>query len=218
MNAKDTKKENDLIAEAYSRLSEDHHDDEIERDDHARSTAGLSPFSSTHEDDGWPVTDTVEFHSDDIIELAAEFIGKDMFHPKVNQWGDLFEDIRDDVGGWIIHELQKKGVLGKHLDYTAHEDEYEEMKAGVDGFLENHFEEIRDKFEDKDTSGNKDDVDRPDIESHEDPNDPFGDTPDRFEGGSPASPRDREVARRARLGSAYRPDEENLDFQARDRD
>ena len=35
---------------------------------------------------------------------------------------------------------------------------------------------------------------------------------------NPASPRDREVTRRASLGSAYRPDEENLDFQARDRD
>ena len=33
-----------------------------------------------------------------------------------------------------------------------------------------------------------------------------------------SSPRNREVARRASLGGAYRPDEENLDFQARDRD
>lgn len=32
------------------------------------------------------------------------------------------------------------------------------------------------------------------------------------------SPRDREVERRASLGSAYRPDEEPLDFGARDRD
>ena len=32
------------------------------------------------------------------------------------------------------------------------------------------------------------------------------------------SPRDREVERRASLGSAYRPDEEDLDFGARDRD
>lgn len=32
------------------------------------------------------------------------------------------------------------------------------------------------------------------------------------------SPRDREIQRRASLGSAYRPDEEDLDFGARDRD
>jgi hypothetical protein len=32
------------------------------------------------------------------------------------------------------------------------------------------------------------------------------------------SPRDRELQRRANLGSAYRPDEEDLDFGARDRD
>ena len=34
----------------------------------------------------------------------------------------------------------------------------------------------------------------------------------------PASPREREIARRKKLGSAYRPDEEDLNFQARDRD
>ena len=32
------------------------------------------------------------------------------------------------------------------------------------------------------------------------------------------SPREREVRRRAALGNAYRPDEEDLDFQAKDRD
>ena len=41
---------------------------------------------------------------------------------------------------------------------------------------------------------------------------------DQYKALNDVSPRDREIQRRASLGSAYRPDEEDLDFGARDRD
>ena len=46
----------------------------------------------------------------------------------------------------------------------------------------------------------------------------FGEESDEQGSRPDVSPRDRELQRRANLGSAYRPDEEDLDFGARDRD
>ena len=123
MNSKEIKKENDLIAEAYTQV----HTEDLD-DDKAHSRAGLAPFSSTEEDDGWSATETVEFHCDEIVKIAAEFMGDELSHHKVNQYEDVHSDLRDDVSGWVINELQKQGKLPRRLDYEEAAMKFDDMR------------------------------------------------------------------------------------------
>ena len=60
----------------HSLLNEDEDDDH----DEAHSTAGLAPFSSTHEAEGWPPEDTIDFHGELVIKAAAEYLGAELLH------------------------------------------------------------------------------------------------------------------------------------------
>ena len=99
MNAKNTKKENDLIAEAYTKVNEDHGD---MREDEAEGELGLDPTRAKKE---------------------------------INSLLDGIDDLK------FLHKISY--------------------------FI----------------ASNTDDGERPDIEPHEDPNDPWGDTPDRYSKG-----------------------------------
>ena len=143
MNSKEIKKENDLIAEAYTQV----HTEDLD-DDKAHSRAGLAPFSSTEEDDGWSATETVEFHCDEIVKIAAEFMGDELSHHKVNQYEDVHSDLRDDVSGWVINELQKQGKLPRRLDYEEAAQELLELKSAIDDKLHMKFDDMRDVYND----------------------------------------------------------------------
>tara|TARA_R110002050_G_scaffold297441_2_gene458923 strand:- start:1632 stop:2015 length:384 start_codon:yes stop_codon:yes gene_type:complete len=112
MNAKNTKKENDLIAEAYTKVNEDHGD---MREDEAEGELGGDPTLSPDEE--LPETD---------VDRAKK---------EINSLLDGIDDLK------FLHKISY--------------------------FI----------------ASNTDDGERPDIEPHEDPNDPWGDTPDRYSKG-----------------------------------
>jgi len=144
VNDKDQK----LLWEAYESSVNEEWDEHDERDD-AHSRAGLSPFSSTHEDEGWPAADTIDAHGEEVITSAVEFLDKELLHPKVTAFADIHHDLKNDVAGWVINDLQKSDKLGKYLDYEAHAEERMALKDAVEDFLTNHFDELIDAAEDK---------------------------------------------------------------------
>ena len=117
-------------------------------DDKAHSRAGLAPFSNKHEAGGWTGEETIDAHSSLVLAIAADFMGEELSHHKVNRYDDIHSDLRDDVSGWVVHVLQQDGKLPRRLDYNEHADELQEIKSAIDSFLDGHFDELRDKYED----------------------------------------------------------------------
>lgn len=117
-------------------------------DDKAHSRAGLAPFSNKHEAGGWTGEETIDAHSSLVLAIAADFMGEELSHHKVNRYDDIHSDLRDDVSGWVVHVLQQDGKLPRRLDYNDHADELQEIKSAIDSFLDGHFDELRDKYED----------------------------------------------------------------------
>lgn len=176
-----------LIWEAYG-FSED--------DDKAASRAGLAPFSSSHEQEGWPAMDTIEFHGDVVIDLAIDWLDDELL--SADSYMSIDDDMRADLPSMVIDGLQKKKILMNHLDYNEHEDERREHEDAIHEYLDKNFSVMKARATKKLPRGGFRNAPTPPVD--------------------PASPRDREVARRASLGSHYRPDEEDLNFGARDRD
>jgi hypothetical protein len=133
------------IWESYSKCKPINEEwDEIDQDDKARSTAGLSSFSSTHEDEGWPADEIIKFHGQSVIQAAAEYLETDLLNPKVNSLQDIHPDARDGIPGEVIDKLQKLGELPKRLDWNEHADERDEIKDAITSFLTDRFDEIVD--------------------------------------------------------------------------
>mgnify|MGYP003662466226 CR=1 FL=1 len=174
-------------------------------DDKAHDRAGLAPFSNTDEAEGWSAEETIDWLGPEVMEFAVDFLGSDLSHPKVTSFEDIDDFMREETISWVVNELQKTDNLPKRLDYTEHEDELNHLKNAIEMYLAKHFKEL------VDLAGEKGHTHDPSDVGHRG----YAQEPPAV---NPASPRAREVARRASLGSAYRPDEENLDFQARDRD
>jgi hypothetical protein len=124
------------------------YDDEIERDDHARSTAGLASFSS-EEDAGWSADEVIDWHSKDVIAAGAEWLDQELLDAKVNSLEDIHPDLLDDLAGMVIHDMQKAGKLPKRLDYNEYLDERDEYKQAIEDHLGMHFDEMVDHAEDK---------------------------------------------------------------------
>jgi hypothetical protein len=148
------------------------YDEDFERDE-AHSTAGLAPFSSSEEGDGWSPAETIEWHSKDVIKAGADYLGQDLLDPKVNTIDDIHDDQMDDLAGMVIDKMQKAGQLGKHLDYDQYMDERDEYKEAIEDHLTKHFDEMIDIAEDKAVERG----DRPPLDSgvddlDEDPSDP----------------------------------------------
>ena len=153
----------------------------------------------------WSAEDTIEWYGEEVMHIAVEFLDKDLVHPKVTSYEDIHDDLKNDLAGYVVHELQKKDKLPKRLDYHEHEDEYMHLKNAIEKYIAKHFQELVDLAGEQGIEHDPSDVGHRGYDQEPPAVDP-------------ASPRDREVARRASLGSAYRPDEEDLDFGARDRD
>jgi hypothetical protein len=141
----------------------------------------LGPFRQQRsrdedESEGWTAEETVEWHSQDVIAAGADFLDQELLDPKVNSLDDVHQDLVDDLAGMVIHRMQKDGNLPKRLDYNDYLDERDEYKTAIEAHLGQHFDEMVDLADKKAIKRG----DRPDIEPHEDPNDPWGDTPDRF--------------------------------------
>ena len=143
---------------------EEDYDPDFERDE-AHSTAGLAPFSSSEEGDGWSPAETIDWHSEDVIKAGADYLGQDLLDPKVNTIDDIHDDQMDDLAGMVIDKMQKAGQLGKHLDYDQYMEERDEYKEAIEDHLTKHFDEMVDIAEDKAVERG----DRPPLDSGVDP-------------------------------------------------
>ena len=140
-------------------------------DDKAHSTAGLSPFSNTHEQEGWPAADTIEMWGDIVIKSAGDFLDTELLHPKITNFDDIHPDLREDLPGMVIDALQKDGKLGKYLDYDDYTDERQELKDAITSYLYDHFDELVDVAEDNAVAKG----DRPPLDSGVEPEvNPYG--------------------------------------------
>ncbi len=131
----------------------------------AHSTAGLAPFSNTHEQEGWPAADTIDFYGDIVIKAAGDFLDTELLHPKVTNLDDIHPDLREDLPATVIDALQKDGKLGKYLDYDDYADERQEIKDAITSYLYDHFDELVDVAEDNAVAKG----DRPPLDSGVEP-------------------------------------------------
>ena len=137
MKASKLGKDQQLMWESYnnSRILKEDLDD-----DKAHSRAGLAPFSSTHEDEGWPAEDVLEYNKELIFDVVGEWLQEEL--PNANTYYDVHEDYRNDVPGEVINRLQQ-------ADQLMHDIDYDEYDRAIHEFMDKNFEELKDHVEDK---------------------------------------------------------------------
>jgi hypothetical protein len=87
-------------------------------------------------------------HATAVLRAAADFLGDELNHYKVNDFDDIHKDLRDKIAAMVIHDLQKQGILFRRLDWSEHTDEREETKQAIESYLRDNFEQLMDVAED----------------------------------------------------------------------
>ena len=137
-------KDQNLINETYynkvvKAIRKENEHDDLDFDK-AHHRAGLAPFSSTHEGEGWPASDTLDTHSDIVFAAAIDLLGDELH--QVNKYEDIHPDFKTDLPGTVIGALQDEKKLMQDIDYEEH-------LLAVHDYLEANFEELKDYADDK---------------------------------------------------------------------